>query len=249
MAESVHHTALSLVIANHLTHIDFLDEQIAIFDSQIAEYIQQSTPLTNPAQLSSVQHQQVTSTDNSTSNTSTLGREKAVTLLDTIPGVGRQTAELLLAEIGTDMSRFPSAAHLAKWARVCPRNYESAGKRYSSRTGQGNNWLRSGLVQAANAAARCKNTYLSAVYRRLAARRGRNKAIIAIAHWILTAVYHVLTKQQPFHDLGASYLDERQKNYLLKCMCGRIQQLRYQVSLEPKSIPTAWTITPLIFSR
>jgi transposase len=156
-----------------------------------------------------------------------------VSLLDTIPGVARQTAELLLAEIGTDMSRFPSSAHLAKWAKLCPGNNESAGKRYSGSTGQGNNWLRSALVQAANAAARCKNTYLSAVYRRLAARRGRNRAIIAVAHRILTAIYHMLSKQQPFHDLGALYLDERRKNHVLKRMCHRLQQLGYQIHLEP----------------
>jgi transposase len=160
--------------------------------------------------------------------------EQAVVLLDTIPGVGRETAELLLAEIGIDMSLFPTAA-LARWARVCPGNHESAGKRYTGAIGQGNNWLRSALVQAANAASRCKTSYLSAVYRRLAARRGRKRAMIAVAHRILIAVYHMLSKQQPFHDLGTTHLDEHYKDHLLKQMCSRIQQLGYQVSLEPVS--------------
>lgn len=230
-----HHRFL---IASHLTHIDFLDEQIAIFDTKIAEHIQIATPLSEPTQPSPAQPTQTTSTDSLTSLPPTLSWEQAIVLLDTIPGVGRQTAELLLAEIGSDMSRFKSAAHLAKWARLCPGNYESAGKRYSGRTGQGNNWLRTGLVQAANAAVRCKNSYLSAVYRRLAARRGKNKAIVAVAHRILTAVYHILLKQQPFQDLGANYLDERRQQHLLKRMCLRIQQLGYQVNLEPTPTPT-----------
>jgi transposase len=225
-----HHRFL---IANHLTHIDFLDEQIAVFEHKIAEYIQQTTSIANSTQSSTAKPSLTTSTENSLSNTSTLSWEKAVSLLDTIPGVARQTAELLLAEIGTDMSRFPSSAHLAKWARLCPGNNQSAGKRYSGSIGQGNNWLRSALVQAANAAARCKNTYLSAVYRRLATRRGRNRAIIAVAHRILTAIYHMLSKQQPFHDLGALYLDERRKNHVVKRMCHHLQQLGYQIHLEP----------------
>ena len=101
-----------------------------------------------------------------------LAWEAAVELLDTIPGVGRATAELVVAEIGTDMQRFPSAGHLASWARVSPGNNESAGKRHSGRTGPGNQWLRSGLVQAAHAAVRVKGSYFSSVYRRLVGRRG-----------------------------------------------------------------------------
>lgn len=229
-----HHRFL---IANHLTHIDFLDEQIAVFDAKITEYIQASTPPTDPPAASSPLSEPSPSTDSLSAITSHLSWEQAIALLDTIPGVGRHTAELLLAEIGADMSRFKSAAHLAKWARLCPGNYESAGKRYSGRTGQGNNWLRTGLVQAANAASRCKKTYLSAVYRRLAARRGRNKAIVAVAHRILTAIYHILTKHQPFQDLGASYLDEPRQQHLLQRMSERIQQLGYQVNLQPVPIP------------
>jgi len=127
--------------------------------------------------------------------------KEAVKLLDSIPGVARRTAELLLAEIGLDMSRFPTAGHLAKWARLCPGNYESAGKRLSGTTGSGNQWLRSGLVQAAQAAVRCKGTYLASLFRRLASRRGRNKAIVAVAHRLLKAAYYILSKREPYKDL------------------------------------------------
>ena len=159
----------------------------------------------------------------------------AVALLDTIPGVARATAELILAEIGIDMNRFPSAAHLARWARVCPGNNESAGKHFSGRTGQGNSWLRSGLIQAANAAARCKNTYLATVYQRLAARRGRKRALVAVAHRILTAVYHMLSTAQPYRDLGVNYLSQHQQEHLLKRMRSRLEHLGYKVTKESHS--------------
>lgn len=224
-----HHRFL---IATHLTHLDFLEEQIAIFDTQIVQSIQlQSLP---PEDLVTTETPQSNQADGlSHAGYPPLSWQAAVALLDSIPGVGRQTAELLLAEIGVDMSRFPSEAHLARWARLCPGNHESAGKRYSGSIGQGNRWLRSALVQAANAAARCKDTYLAAVYRRLAGRRGRNKAIIAVAHRILTAAYYILTKREPYRDLGANYLDNRHKDKLLNRMRCRIQKLGYEVTLEP----------------
>jgi transposase len=112
-----------------------------------------------------------------------------VALLDTIPGVGRATAELVIAEIGTDMRRFRSAGHAVSWARVSPGNNERAGKRHSGRTGPGNQWLRSGLVQAAHAAVRVKDSYVATVYRRLVARRGVKKAIMAVAHRIFIASF------------------------------------------------------------
>lgn len=226
-----HHRFL---IASHLTHLDFLEEQIAIFDEQIAQHIapiQQphSTPPTPPAP-------DAVTPDSIESVGCThppLSWEKAVTLLDTIPGVGQQTAELLLAEIGCDMSRFKSDAHLAKWAKLCPGNHESGGKRYSGRTGQGNSWLRSGLIQAAHAAVRCKNTFFQAVYQRLVKRRGSKKAIVAVAHKILKAAYHILSKQQPYQDLGVDYLAPVSPEKVLNRLCRRIQQLGYRVSLEP----------------
>jgi len=226
-----HHRFL---IANHLTHLDFLEEQIAVFDDQIASHIAQTPPIAPNTPSSTANCDQ---TPAACADYPPVSWEKAITLLDTIPGVGRQTAELLLAEIGSDMTRFKSDAHLAKWAKLCPGNHESGGKRYSGRTGQGNNWLRSGLIQAAHAAVRCKDTYFQAVYQRLVRRRGKKKAIVAVAHRILKAAYHILLKQEVYRDLGANYLDSCRTDKVLNGLRRRIEQLGYQISLQP--IPQA----------
>jgi transposase len=132
-------------------------------------------------------------------------------LLVTIPGVGRRVAEMIVAEIGTDMSVFASDAHLASWAAVCPGNNSSAGKHYSGATRKGNVWLLDALTQAAWAAARVKDDYLSAQCWRLARRIGKNKAVVAVAvaHSILVTVYHVIATGQPYHDLGVDYFTTR----------------------------------------
>lgn len=158
--------------------------------------------------------------------------EEAIQRIDTIPGVGRRTAEELLAEIGHDMSRFPTVAHLASWARICPGNNESAGKRKSSHIGQGNRWLRSALVEAARATAHTKNNYLSAQYHRLAARRGSNRATVALAHTILVIVYYLLLRGTSYSELGGNYFDERDKQAFVKRAVHRIERLGYNVTLE-----------------
>jgi transposase len=229
-----HHRFL---IAQHLSHLNFLEEQIAIFDCQIRQSIERQS-LSEPVSTSTDSLADTSSPENSDSSVQqSMCWQKAVELLDSIPGIARRTAELLMAEIGCDLSRFKSAAHLAKWAKLCPGNYESAGQRLGGRTGQSNTWLRSALVQAANAAVRCKNSYLSAVYRRLVARRGRKKAIVAVAHRIIIALYHMLTKQQPYRDLGASYLDSRSCDCLLQRLSRQATQLGYQVEFTPISQP------------
>jgi transposase len=159
--------------------------------------------------------------------------EDAITRLDTIPGVGRTVAETLVAEIGVDLTRFPSAKHLASWAGLCPGNHESAGKRRGGAIRKGSPWLRACLVQAAHAAARTKDTYLAAQYRRLAARRGRAKAAVAVAHSILIIVYHVLTEGTVYRDLGATYFDERDRQAVERRLVHRLQGLGYTVSLVP----------------
>jgi transposase len=159
--------------------------------------------------------------------------EETLARLDTIPGVGRAVAEALLAEVGTDMTRFPSAKHLASWAGLCPGNHESAGKRRGGATRKGSPWLRACLVQAAHAAARTKGTYLAAQYRRLAARRGRAKAAVAVAHSILIIVYHVLTEGTVYCDLGANYFDERDRQAVERRLVHRLEGLGYTVSLTP----------------
>ena len=158
--------------------------------------------------------------------------QEQVDRLDTIPGVGRRAAEALVAEIGPDVGRFPSAAHLASWARVCPGNNESAGKRRSGRIGGGNPWLRSILVEAAWAAARTKGTYLAAHYRRLAARRGGKRALIALAHTILVIAYHLLRNGTAYQELGGNYFDERDRAATVRRSVRRIQRLGYRVTVE-----------------
>jgi transposase len=159
--------------------------------------------------------------------------EAAVERLDTIPGVGRWTAEILLAELGTDMARFPSARHLASWAGMCPGNNESAGKRKSGRTRKGNPWVRTALVEAAQAAGRTKHSYLGAQYRRLAARRGAKRAAVAVGHSILAIVYHLLARGTGYEDLGVHYFDERHRRAIERRLVRRLEALGYTVALEP----------------
>ncbi|MDD5703975.1 MAG: IS110 family transposase [Dehalococcoidales bacterium] len=161
--------------------------------------------------------------------------EEAVVLLDTIPGIARETAEIIVSEIGTDMSRFPSAAHLASWAGVAPGNNESAGKKRSGRTTQGNKPLGVALNQAAHAAAHTRNTYLAAQYHRLAGRRGKKRAIMAVAHSILVIAYHMLKNHLPYEDLGADYFDKRRPETTSKRLVRRLEQLGFHVSLQPSS--------------
>lgn len=159
--------------------------------------------------------------------------EEDVNLLDSIPGIGRQIAEVLLAEIGLDMSRFASERNLASWAGMCPGNNESAGKRRNGKTRKGSRWLRHALIEAAHGAARTKNKYLKAHYHRIAAHRGKKKALVAVGHSILTISYHLLTRRQQYSDLGANYFDERDQNSVrLRCV-KRLEKLGFNVNLQP----------------
>ena len=160
--------------------------------------------------------------------------EEFIALLDTITGIGRYTAEVLVAEIGVDLRRFPSAAHLCSWAGVAPGNNESAGKRKSGKTRKGSPWLRAALVEAAHAAGRTPHTYLGAQYRRLVARKGKKRAAVAVAHSILTIVYHVLTDREPYADLGGDYFDRRDQQAVQRHLVHRLEALGYTVSLQPK---------------
>ena len=161
---------------------------------------------------------------------------EAAVLLDTIPGVGREIAEIIVSEIGTDMNRFPSADHLASWAGVAPGNNESAGKRHSGKTTKGNKALSSALNQAAHAASHVKNTYLSAQYRGLAARRGKKKAIVALEHSILVISYHLIKRKEPYQELGGDYFDKRRPEATAKRLVQRLEQLGYSVSLQQPAL-------------
>lgn len=156
-------------------------------------------------------------------------------LLDTIPGVGKRTAEQILAEIGTDMTRFPSAGHLCSWAGMTPGHDESAGKKRSARTRKGNKKLRSALVESARAAGRKKNTYLSAQYHRIAGRRGKNRAAVAVGHSILAIVYVLLTRRQAYKELGFDYFDQRNREMVMNRSIKRLESLGYQVNLSEQS--------------
>jgi transposase len=149
----------------------------------------------------------------------------ALERLDTITGVARRGAEQILAELGDDMSRFPTAAHAASWTGICPGNHESAGKRQSGKTRKGNAWLRATLVECARGAVRARQSYLAAQYHRLARRRGDKKAIVAVGHSILVAAWHVLRDRVSYHDLGPDYFDRLNREQLVRYHTRRLADL------------------------
>ncbi|MGW1047509.1 IS110 family transposase [Streptomyces sp. NPDC002547] len=160
-----------------------------------------------------------------------------IDLLVTVPGVGTRAAEVILAEIGADMSRFPSAGHLASWAGVCPGNNESGGRRMPGRTRHGDRYLKAVLGQAASSAGRSKGTYLSSRFKRIAARRGKKRALVAVGHSILVSAWHMLTHDVVYHDLGPDYFLERLgsdgRARKTRRLVGQLNELGYQVVLQP----------------
>lgn len=158
--------------------------------------------------------------------------DEALRRLATIPGVGQRTAEIFLSEVGADMSRFASGRHLASWAGLCPGQHESAGKSRTGRTRKGSPWLRSSLVEAGVAAGRTR-TYLGAQFHRIAARRGKTRAAVAVAHSIIVIAYHLLNRNQDYADLGADYFDHRQRAQVSRRLTRRLEGLGFIVHLEP----------------
>jgi transposase len=152
--------------------------------------------------------------------------------LDTIPGINRLTAQVLLAEIGSDWSRFPTDKQLASWVAVCPGQDQSAGRRRSGKTRDGNRWIRQALVEAAQGARHTKHSYFKSQYARIARRRGINKAIFAVAHSILIVAYHLHTKKTTYQDLGENYYDERQRQAVQRNLVKRLEGLGFQVQLS-----------------
>jgi len=183
-----------------LAQIDGLDETIARFDDAIARQCAASE------------------------------QEAIIQLLDTIPGVGRAMAELLVAGVGVDMTRFPTPGHLAAWAGVAPGNNERAGRQRSGRTRTGNAWLKTALVQAAHGAARMRGTALAAKYQRVAARRGAKRAIMAVAHRLLIIAYQVIARREPYRERGADYLERRHAPATVDRLVRRLQQLGVAVT-------------------
>jgi transposase len=211
-----HHRFL---LAQHLVHLDFLDEQVDQFSQAIERHIQQAMPA-EPWQADEAHP------------TAPLMPSQAIELLDSIPGVNQRSAEVLVAEIGTDMTRFPTPKHLAAWAGVAPGNNESAGKQHSSKISPGERPVRKGLVQAAHAAAHKKDCYPQALYQRLTTRRGKKRAVIAVAHSLAVSIWYMLTRHEPYHDLGPNYFDERKRESVVNHLTHRLEKLGYAVILE-----------------
>ena len=164
-------------------------------------------------------------------------QQATIDLLDTIPGIDRRTAEAVLAEIGTDLSRFPDADHLAAWAGLAPGQNQSGGRRRNSPTRKGNRALRSALTLAAWAASHTQATFLGALYRRWIKRLPKNKAIIALAHRILIIIYHVITTGQPYQELGPVYHDARDRSQILHRAIRRLERLGYRVTVQQPPEP------------
>jgi transposase len=160
---------------------------------------------------------------------------EAAALVQTMPGVAARAAQAILAETGVDMDLFPTPAHFASWARLCPGNHESAGKRQPTTTGKGATWLRATLQEAAWAAVRSKKSYYRALYHRLKARRGAKKAIVAVQHAMIVALWHMLKHRVAHHDLGADYFDRRHTARIRRHHVRRLEQLGYDVVLVEKA--------------
>ena len=189
------------MLIQHLSHIDYLDEQIAKLDTEIAE---QMRPF-----------------------------QAVVDRWDQLPGINQRSGQVIVAEVGADLKPFADGAHLASWAGMCPGNQESAGKRYSGKTRKGNKWLRRALIEAAQSAARTKNKYFAALYHRLAGRRGKKRALVAVGHSLLVTGYTLITRQVDYQDLGANYFDELNKEAVKRRTVKRLEQLGFQVELKP----------------
>lgn len=189
------------MLAQHLSHIDFLDEAIERLDAQIGA---QMRPF-----------------------------EATIQRWDSLPGINRRIAEIIIAEVGADLKPFENADHLASWAGMCPGNNKSAGKRFSGKTRKGSKWLRRALIEAAHGAAHTKEKYFQAQYRRLAARRGKQRAAVAVGHSLLVTGYYLITRQETYQDLGANYFDERDREAVKRRAVRRLEKLGFQVQLKP----------------
>lgn len=191
------------LLTDLLIHLDFLDEQITKIEERLETKLEHMPPF-----------------------------QEAICLLDTIPGVDRQTAILVVAEMGVDMKRFPSDRHLAAWAGLAPGNNETGGKQISGKSRKGNKFIKSALVLASHGASHSKATYLRSLYYRLSPRIGKQRASVAVARTILQAAYYMILRHEEYHDLGEAYLDQRDKQYTAKRLVKRLQALGYEVNVK-----------------
>jgi transposase len=236
-----HHRFL---LRQHLSHLAFLEQQIVHFNQQIAAQIAAlSSPPDPPPPpgASGEARDQPLAGDHRPAHEPPppISYQEAITLLDPIPGIEREGAEAILAELGTDMRQFPSAAHAASWAGLAPGNRESAGKRKSGKAPPGNKALRTALVRAARGAIRTKGSYFGALYRRICARRGDKRATVAVAHALLVVIYQMLLWQKPYEELGASYYDVRERGRAAQRLVERLTRMGYEVTITSSSATAA----------
>ena len=231
-----HHRFL---LREHLTQIEHLEKAFERVTAEIARRF--TPPPPSPEEREPTQKEAESGAcaptdsleESSSSAQPTLGWAEAMALLCSIPGISQRAAYAILAEIGIKMQQFPTAGHLASWAGVCPGNNESAGKRLSGKTRKGNPWLRRLLIQVAYCAARQKNCYLAAQFRRIAARRGAKRAAMAVAHSILVIIYHLLSEGTSYEERGETFLEERDRQATEKRLVRQLERLGHQVTLQP----------------
>jgi transposase len=219
---TAHHRSL---ITGYWKRMEFLESQIADLERQIAQRVG-----TGPEQKAQ------TSAQADSGCEALSGGKEAIQLWMEIPGVGWISACNMVAELGLNMDQFPSAAHAASWAALCPGNNESAGKRHSGKTRKGNAWLRRTLCEAAWSASHTKDTYFFSQFHRIAARRGKKRALVAVAHSILVTAYHMLKYQRHYQELGVNYFDRIDRDRTQKRLVNRLSKLGFEVTLKPKPV-------------
>lgn len=217
------------MLAQHLAHIDFLDEQLANVSAEIGARIE---AMSQPPDVPGDKDAPKSQSDDGQAGQPLLTWRQSVVLLDTAPGVDQRAAEMVLAETGINMAQFPNQHHLTAWAGLAPGNNQSGSKRKNAKTREGNRNLRQIMIQIAWAASRTKGSYAQALYRRLAARRGKKRAIVAVARSLLESFYYMLSYGEPYKDLGGDYFDNRRKEAKVDILTKQLQKLGYSVHLE-----------------